>query len=104
MTTEHCCYDKHCKARNKNSEKTLIHIKWEDASYQEGPYYVSNLKSGIILETAGHLIQETDTHYSIGMDFFEDEGTWRHVTHIPKGMVVKVQRFIVSETATDIIL
>ena len=49
MTTEHCCFDKECKSRNKNSEKTLILIKWNDASYQEGPHYIGNLKLGIIL-------------------------------------------------------
>lgn len=100
MTTEHHCFDKHCKSRYKYSEKTLIFIKWDDASYQEGPFFIGNLKQGIILHTAGHLVQETDTHYSVAMDYYEEEGTWRHVTHIPKRMVVEVQKFVVSEEPT----
>ena len=104
MTTEHCCFDKECKSRNKNSEKTLILIKWDDASYQEGPYFVGNLKPGVVLETAGHLVQETETHYSVSMDFHEEEGTWRHTTHIPKGMVVSVQKFPVPEVVLDIVV
>jgi hypothetical protein len=102
MTTEHCCFDKKCTSRNKNSEKTLILIRWDDASYQEGPYYIGNLKYGVILETAGHLVQENETHYSVAMDFYEEEGTWRHVTHIPKGMVVSVHKFPVPEAVLDI--
>jgi len=93
MTTEHSCFDKTCKSRNKNIDKTLILIKWDDASYQEGPYYIGGFKPGVILETAGHLVQETDTHYSVAMDFYENDGTWRHITHIPKGMIVEMQKF-----------
>ena len=103
MTTEHC-FDKFCKSRNKNTEQKLILIRWDDASYQEGPFYIGNLKTGIVLETAGHLVQETDTHYSVAMDFYEEEGTWRHVTHIPKGMVVGVQKFPVPEVVLDIVV
>jgi hypothetical protein len=102
MTTEHFCSDKSCKSRNKNVEKSLILVKWNDASYQEGPYFIGNLKSGVILETAGHLVQETETHYSIAMDHYEEDGTWRHITHIPKGMVVEVQKFPVPEVVLDI--
>ena len=105
MTTEHSghwCFDKSCKSRNKNTEKTLILIRWNDASYQEGPYFIGNLKTGVVLETAGHLVQETDTHYSVALDFYDEEGTWRHTTHIPKGMVVGVQKFAVPEVVPDI--
>ena len=97
MTTEHFCSDKSCKSRNTNIEKSLILVRWDDASYQEGPFYVGNLKPGVILETAGHLVQETETHYSVAMDYYEEEGSWRHITHIPKGMVVGVQKFVVSD-------
>lgn len=102
MTTEHHCFDRLCKSRNNNSEKTLIFIKWTDASYQEGPDYIGNLNSGIVLETAGHLVQETDTYYSVALDFYEKEGTWRHITHIPKVIVTEVQKFPVPEVVLDI--
>jgi hypothetical protein len=31
------CYDKSCNSRNENEKLSLVYIKWNDASHQEGP-------------------------------------------------------------------
>lgn len=95
MTTD-ICYDKLCKSRCITEGFHLIYIRWNDASHQSGPLYLAELNSDIEIETGGLLVQETDTHYSVAGDYFEKDGTWRHVTHIPKGMVVSVQKFSIA--------
>ena len=93
MTIEHSCFDKSCKSRNKVENLSLIYIEWKDASYQDGPSYIGNIISDALLKTGGLLVQETETHFSVALDFYESDATWRHITNIPKGMIVKVQRF-----------
>ena len=102
MTTEQCCFDKTCKSRFKTDGLILIFIKWHDASYQAGPTFLGNIVEDYTLETGGLLVKETDTHYSVALDFNREDATWRHISNIPKGMVVEVQKFSVPEVVLDI--
>jgi hypothetical protein len=102
MTTTHHCYDHNCKSRCMTDGLILIFVKWHDASHQEGPSYLGNIKEDYTLESGGLLVKETDSHYSIATDFNREDATWRHITNIPKGMVIEVQKFPVSEVVLDI--
>lgn len=97
MTTEHICFDKTCNSRNRSEKTTLVLLKWNDASYQGGPLYLGGIVPGVIMETGGILIQESDTHYSIAMDQYKEDATFRHITNIPKGMVTEIRKFVVEE-------
>jgi hypothetical protein len=104
MTTEHCCFDKTCKSRFKTDGLVLITVKWHDASYQAGPSFLGNIIEDYILETGGFLVKETETHYSIALDFCREDATWRHITNVPKGMVTEVQKFPIPEIVSDIVI
>jgi len=95
LTTE--CFDHACTCRYTNPERTIIYIKWHDASYQRGECSIDDLKSEVILESAGLLIQETDTEYCLSLDFYPRQMTWRHIEHIPKVMVLEVVKFPLPE-------
>lgn len=88
------CHSKVCKDRDPLAENVIIYLKWHDASYQDGgPYYISEIKPVVILESVGILIKETDTHYSFCTDRYTEKETYRHITNVPKGMVVEVRKF-----------
>jgi len=87
------CFDRKCSNRYCNPNKEIIFLFWKDASYQTGSCLdVSDLKPEIVIVTSGILIQETETHYSIALDHYPDQCTWRQVEHIPKINVVRVYK------------
>lgn len=87
------CYSKTCKQRDSLEEGCVIYIRWHDACHKDGPCYLNDIEDDVIIESAGILVRETDTHFSICLDkYFVDE-TFRHITTIPKAMVVEVQKF-----------
>lgn len=67
---------------------TLTYVRWLDASYQRGECCEHELCEEVYLHTAGILVRETDRVVSVAMDRYDAEGTWRHIQHIPKGMIV----------------
>ena len=94
MSRETICHSRTCKERNRQPERCLIYLRWSDASYQTGDgLYLQDLEPEVLIETAGFLIQETETHYSVALDHYAVAETWRHVANIPKGMVRQAVKF-----------
>lgn len=77
----------------------MIFLRWSDASYQtECVLYRHDLKPEMMITTGGLLIQETATHYSVALDHYPGQETWRQVAHIPKVNVRQVVKFPWPET------
>ena len=91
------CYSKTCRQRDLLKERCVIYIRWHDASYQDGPLYLNDIDPLVILDSAGILVKETETHYTIALDMHTKEENFRHVQSIPKGMVIEVRKFIIGE-------
>lgn len=87
------CYSKTCKQRDRLKESCIVYIRWHDACYKEGPCYLNDIEDEIIVESAGILVKETDTHYSLCLDKYSVEESFRHIETIPKEMVVEVRKF-----------
>ena len=91
MTTE--CHDNSCKNRCSPINHVVL-VKWKDASMQTGStLFVEDLRPGIIVETAGTLVQETEDFYSIAGDYYPDNNSARNVSHIPKVNVISIKKF-----------
>lgn len=69
-----------------------VYVKWFDASYQRGECDESDLIDHVVLHSFGILIRESDTSYSIAMDQYDADRTWRYIEHIPKVNVLSIQR------------
>lgn len=88
----HTCTDLTCKYRY-TGEPQLILVKWSDASYQSGgPLAINEINREVLIWTAGILVEDSETHYSIALDFYEVNTTWRYICHIPKGMVLETYK------------
>ena len=96
------CYSKICKERDSLSENCIIYLRWHDATYQGDVCYLSDIKKEVILESAGILVKETDTHYSLCLDRYPEKETYRHITTIPKAMVVEVRKFDLNSTVNNL--
>jgi hypothetical protein len=92
------CYSKTCKQRDALAENCVIYIRWHDATHQDGPCYLDDISTEVILESAGILVKETDTHFSLCLDKHVKNETFRHITTIPKTMVVEVRKFNLGYT------
>lgn len=86
------CYDRNCKNRDLINERYIVLIRWHDACYQEGPIYIEDLNKDFILETVGFLIDENVESITLGMDWYSKKNYWRHIVHIPKGMIKTIIR------------
>lgn len=72
----------------------LIYVKWIDACMQQYVDEAEDTIDGLVLETAGFLVRETENTLSIGMDYNPGNSPkWRHVTNIPKSYVVEYALF-----------
>jgi hypothetical protein len=87
------CFDKSCQHRNLNSKNVVSYIRWNDASYQEGVISFGDIKQGVVLESCGFLVKESNTHVSVCVDRYTEHGTFRHVQNIPKGMIIERRDF-----------
>lgn len=83
---------------DKKSTRSLIVVRWNDASYERGESRVDDMRVDCVLVTIGHEVKTnyTKTHVSVAMDWFADDKTHRHIQHIPKGMIVSIRRFRVA--------
>jgi len=71
----------------------LTYIIWKDSHYSAGPLYDTDegARQPVELQTAGLLIHRNRKGDTIAMDRFtgEEEQTVRHVSFMPKGMIVQ---------------
>jgi len=71
----------------------ILYILWKDAHYSEGPLYEDDegAKRPVELQTAGLLVNRNGSGDTLALDRFtgEDEKSVRHVSFIPKGMIVQ---------------
>ncbi len=74
-------------------KKRFVWVKWLDASFQNEECTEEQLNPEFIVETAGFLVREDDKTISVGQDWYPSTNSWRHTTHIPKAIVVKVKRY-----------
>lgn len=59
--------------------------------YVDGP---EGTIDGLVLETAGFLVRQTDNTVSIGMDYNPaNDPKWRHVANIPRAYIVEIVVF-----------
>jgi hypothetical protein len=76
----------------KRPKRTLVYVRWFDASYQRGEVTDDELVDRVELESAGLLVRETKEAVSIALDRYEHDGVWRYVQHIPKVNVLELRR------------
>lgn len=81
--------------KKKKLNKTLVYVRWFDASYQRGECDLSELTTQVELESAGLLVREDEESISIALDSYRNDGTWRYIEHIPKVNVRKIRRVTV---------
>lgn len=67
-------------------------VTWFDASYQRGECSIDELVPRVILESAGFLIREDADSVSIGMDYYPEDETWRHIENIPRVNIIKIRK------------
>ena len=66
-------------------------VKWRDAAFQAEPLRLEQFDEECILEEVGLLAKETETYVSLAMDWNEADASFRHVSHIPKGMIIEMR-------------
>lgn len=71
---------------------TAAYIRWFDASYQRGECDESDLVDHVVLHSFGVLVRESEVSYSIAMDQYDGDKTWRYIEHIPKVNVLSIQK------------
>lgn len=74
---------------------TFVLIEWEDACYTE-ELAVSEYPATIAGIVAGILVEETDAHIAVALEWFQD-GTFRRITTIPRAMVLSIEYLIRSD-------
>lgn len=73
-------------------KKTLVYVRWFDASYQRGECTLEEMVTRVELESAGLLVQETEDSVSIALDEYLEDGTWRYIEHIPKVNILRMEK------------
>lgn len=94
------CHDRECRVRQK-SQPQVVWITWEDASYQSSELFLDDLIPGVTLETIGLLIAESETHYSVALQWHRETNLYRYVSHIPKAMVTHIRRIEATRFEND---
>jgi hypothetical protein len=79
----------------KRQPRTLVYVRWFDASYQRGECTEDELVPVVELESAGLLVAESDQTISLALDRYDEDGSWRHIEHIPKVNVRQLRRLTV---------
>lgn len=70
-------------ARKHKGQRIAV-VDWFDASTQRGPLRPDEMNPFVILRTVGWLVREDKESVTVAMDYFEDEGTYRDIAHIPR--------------------
>lgn len=84
--------------RRKPAIAEAVYVRWIDSSYQRGEADLDELDdSGVVLETAGFLVRETDDTLSIALDRYHGETIYRHIVHIPRVLVRQLIRIAITE-------
>lgn len=65
-------------------KRTLVWVRWFDASYQRGECTEAELVPVVEMESAGMLVLETKNTISLALDRCDEDGTWRYIEHITK--------------------
>lgn len=68
-------------------------VRWFDASFQLDECGTDELNPGIVMESAGIIAREDDSHLSLALDSCPDQGVWRRVLHVPKAYILASHRF-----------
>lgn len=76
----------------KGNQRTIVWVKWFDASYQRGECADVDLVPRVELESAGLLVREDKESVSIALDHYTDDATWRYIEHIPKVNILRMRR------------
>lgn len=73
------------------SDKKLVAVTWQDAHGSAVSAYAEHEipHAAIVVTTYGLVLREDDAGISVANEVCED-GTYRGVTFIPRGMIVKV--------------
>jgi hypothetical protein len=83
----------------KGSGRTVVHVRWFDASYQRGELTEDELSPRVEMESAGLLVREDGDNISLALDYYREDGLWRHVEHIPKVNLLRITRLAVPPGA-----
>lgn len=67
----------------------MVYVQWMDASYLDGPMPAEHVPqhAGVMIHTAGLLVDEDDDFLYIAADYCEMNETVRHINYIPKVLV-----------------
>ena len=76
-------------------------VRWFDASFQLDECGTDELNPGIVMESAGIIAREDDSHLSLALDSCPDQGVWRRVLHVPKAYILDCQRFDVASVTSS---
>lgn len=81
--------------KSRRSDRTLVWVRWFDASYQRGECADDELVKRVEMESAGLLVSEDDDVVSLALDRYSRDGLWRHIEHIPQVNIVEMKRLTV---------
>lgn len=76
----------------KRINQTVVFIRWNDASYERGEKTADEIDPGCVLHSSGILIKDDNEFISMATDYFLEEETFRHITHIPKVNILTIRR------------
>jgi hypothetical protein len=74
------------------TKRTIVWIRWFDASYQRGECSEDELVPKVEIESAGLLVREDEESISLALDQYDADRTWRYIEHIPKVNVRKMKK------------
>lgn len=72
--------------------RTLVYVRWLDASIQQHECREEDLQPGMLLESAGLLVRQDRDFISLALDWCQQDRSWRHVQHIPRVCVRAVRK------------
>lgn len=73
-------------------DRRILHIKWSDASSQDGLITEDEFIDNIIIDTVGFLVRSTDKVVSIAGEITYD-GKFVNVTHIPFQYIIERKEY-----------
>jgi hypothetical protein len=72
--------------------RTIVFVRWFDASYQRGECSHDELIARVEIESAGLLVREDEQSISLALDRYDADKTWRYIEHIPKVNVLELRK------------
>ena len=67
-------------------------VLWFDASYERGEAKPDQFDGLAHLISSGSIADETGEMLTIAQDCYTQDGSFRHISHIPKANIVSIQR------------